>query len=127
MAGEALPPGPGVAPQPLPGWLGSGVQIVTQVGVPTVFAAVLLYFVLTSVVGTLDQMKKNDEDRMRMLAAMQDSLIGTLNKQTTEFEKSLATQTDRFVAAINANIAANQGIATQMREFERERPRRKGE
>lgn len=117
MANSTLPPGPGVPPQPLPAWLGSSVQIVTQVGVPTVFAAVLLYFVLTNVVGTLGQMQKNDEDRMRMLAAMQDSLIGTLNKQTDTFERSLATQTDRFVAAVNANIATNQGIAASMEKL----------
>jgi hypothetical protein len=120
MSGGPAPPA-SPTPPPLPGWLGSAVQVTTQVGVPTVFAGVLLYFVLTSVVGTLEQMKKNDEDRMRMLAAMQDSLIGTLNNQTTTFERSLATQTDRFVAAVNANIATNQGIATSMERLVRAR------
>jgi hypothetical protein len=108
--------GPGV-----PGWLQPVVQVTTTLGVPTVFAGILLWFVLTRVGGTLDQMRKNDEDRMRMLAAMQDTLIATLNRQTETYEKALAVQTDKFVAAVNANIATNQGIAAQMDRFLRSR------
>jgi hypothetical protein len=124
-------PGPQQQQQPLPGWLGPIVTVTTQFGVPTVFAAVLLYFVLTNVVGSLAQMQKNDEDRMRMLAAMQDTLIGALTKQTDTFERATNTQTEKFVAAINANIATNQSISQQLRQdraaelqFERERRER---
>lgn len=126
-------PGPGVPQQPLPGWLGSAVQITTQVGVPTVFAGVLLYFVLTNVTGTLSQMKKNDEDRMRMLAAMQDTLVGALTNQSQIFERATNNQTEKFVNAINANIATNTGIAKSMEElvrqehsYERDRRRKDG-
>ncbi len=88
---------------PLPGWLGSAVQVTTQVGVPTVFAGVLLWFVLTRVGGTLDMIQKAEDDRVRILAAMQDSLVAALDRQTMSFEK-----------AIRENIDANRQIAARL-------------
>lgn len=92
-------PGP-----PLPGWLGQVVQVTTQVGVPTVFAAVLLWFVLTRVDTSLKTINENEEARTRMLAAMQDTLVATLDRQTRSFE-----------AALQANSAANRQILLELR------------
>lgn len=88
---------------PLPGWLGSAVQVTTQVGVPTVFAAVLLWFVLMKVGGALESIEKNEEDRTRIVAAMQDSFIAALDRQTERFER-----------AIHDNIDANRQMIGQM-------------
>jgi len=105
-------PPPALPPPPLPGWLGSAVQVTTQVGVPTVFAGVLLWFVLTRVGGTLDMMQKAEEDRVRILAAMQDTLVAALDRQTQAFEK-----------AMRDNIEANRAIAERI---ERRPPPRAG-
>lgn len=112
--GSNLPPGPGIPPQQLPGWLGSGVQIVTQVGVPTVFAGILLWFVLTKIGGTLSNIDKNEEVRVRIVAAMQDTLVAALNRQT-----------ELFVAAIERNIETNKRLGEDIRASRRmkEEPR----
>jgi hypothetical protein len=105
MTQPASPP-PGAAP--LPGWLGPVVTLTTQVGVPTVVAGVLLYFVLFRVDGAMKVIQENEETRTKIIAAMQETLIATLN-----------TQTDKFVRAIDANIAANRELAAR---YERSPP-----
>lgn len=104
-----------------PAWLTPVVQVTTQFGVPTVFAAVLLWFVLTRVGGTLDQMQKADDDRVKILAAMQDNLITTLDRQTKTFEVALDRQTTAFEKAIRDNIEANRAIAGQLDRRPRDR------
>jgi hypothetical protein len=102
--GSGPPPpsalGPGSPGQPLTvvpgaGWLSLAMQAVTTVGVPTVFAGVLLWFVLTRVGDTLKNISEEEENRTRMLAAMQDTVIAALERQTREFvtvmEKNIAT------------------------------------
>lgn len=87
---------------PLPGWLGSAVQVTTQLGFPAVVAGVLLWFVLTRVGGTLEIIQKQEEDRTRMVAAMQDSVVAALDRSAERFEK-----------AIHDNIEANRLLAAQ--------------
>ena len=94
----SLPP----ATTPLPGWLQPLVQVTTQVGVPTVFAGILLWFVLSRVMGTLELMQKMEEDRSRVVIAMQSTLIEALDRQA-----------DRFVEAINENIKVNKELAAE--------------
>jgi hypothetical protein len=106
-------PGPGMAPAALPGWLGPIVTVTTQVGVPTVVAAVLLWFVLFRVDGAMKVIQENEEERTRMVNAMQDTLIVAINRNTERLDR----QTDKFVAAIDQNIAANQAIAAQLRAY----------
>lgn len=104
MPNGGTAPGPGIPPAQLPGWLGPIVTVTTQVGVPTVFAGFLLWFVLMRVGGTLDMMQKAEEDRIRIVAAMQDTLIAALDRQTVS-----------FVSAMDRNIAANKEIARDLR------------
>lgn len=103
--------GPAAQAQQLPGWLGPIVTVTTQVGVPTVVAGVLLWFVLFRVDGTLKMIQQQEEDRTRMVAAMQDTLIAALDRQTKD-----------FVTAIEKNIEANKTIAAQLDRL----PRRAG-
>lgn len=109
------PAGPPQAPPlaPLPGWLGPLVTVTTQVGVPTVVAAVLLWFVLFRVDGAMKVIQENEEERTRMVNAMQDSLIAAIERNTNRLDK----QTDTFVRAIDDNIRANQAIAAQLRGY----------
>jgi len=106
MTGPAAPASP---PPPLPGWLGPIVTITTQVGVPTVVAGVLLYFVLFRLDTTLKIIEHSEEDRVRIIAAMQDTVVAALDRQTERFEK-----------AMRENIDANKLIAAQI-----DRPRRR--
>jgi hypothetical protein len=91
------------ASAPLPGWLGPVVTLTTQVGVPTVVAGVLLWFVLFRVDGTLKMIQEQEETRTRMVAAMQDTLIATLDRQSKEFS-----------ASIDRNIEANRSLVAQL-------------
>lgn len=91
---------PGGGSPPLPGWLGSVVQVTTQVGVPTVFAGVLLWFVLFKVGATLEVIEQGEEERTKIIAAMQDTLVAALDRQAGRFEK-----------AIYDNIQANKDMA----------------
>ncbi len=92
------PVGPPMAPQaaPLPGWLGPIVTVTTQVGVPTVVAGVLLYFVLFRVDGALKIIQEEEETRTKIAAAMQDSLVAALDRNNKTFND-----------AIDRNIAYN--------------------
>lgn len=95
--GAAPSPPPGA---PLPGWLQPLVTITTQVGIPTVFAGVLLYFVLFRLDGMLQKIEDGEEARTRIIAAMQDTLVAALDRQTQAFER-----------AIRENIQANRELA----------------
>jgi hypothetical protein len=86
------------APQ-LPGWLGPLVTITTQVGVPTVVAGVLLWFVLFRIDGAMKDIQEQEDTRTRMVAAMQDAVIAALERNADRFEK-----------AIDKNIAFNQTL-----------------
>ncbi|HKE81627.1 MAG TPA: hypothetical protein VKB54_20080 [Solirubrobacteraceae bacterium] len=104
--GPAPPLGTPQAPVtvvPGAGWLQLAMQAVTTVGVPTVFAGVLLWFVLTRLGDTLAAIKQNEEDRVRIMAAMQDTIIAALDRQTDRFEK-----------VMRENIDANRAIADRM-------------
>jgi hypothetical protein len=94
------PTPPGAAVPAVPGWLGPIVSVTTTLGVPTVFAGVLLWFVLTHVGGTLEHMQEEEETRTRIVAAMQDTMIAAFDRQTAQ-----------FVAAINQNIEVNKMLA----------------
>jgi hypothetical protein len=82
--------------QQLPGWTGSAATLVTQVGVPTVVAGVLLWFVLFRLDTTLNQIEVAEQERIRILMSMQDTLVAALERQSVSFE-----------AAIQENIKAN--------------------
>ena len=86
--------------QPLPGWLGSAVAVTTQVGVPTVFAAVLLWFVLTRVNGTLVNIEEGEVRRTQLLEQTQRTFIDSIERQTLRFEQ-----------AIDKNITVNRELA----------------
>ncbi|HSS56275.1 MAG TPA: hypothetical protein VLK79_16635 [Gaiellales bacterium] len=94
--------GPGAPPSaaPLPGWLGPVVTLTTQVGVPTVFAGILLWFVLTQVGAAMERMQRAEDERTRSVAAMQTAVLETLDHLGVRFE-----------AAINENIQANRELA----------------
>jgi hypothetical protein len=86
--------------------------VTTQLGFPAVVAGVLLWFVLTRVGGTLDMIQKQEEDRTRMVAAMQDTLIAALDRQTAA-----------FVKAIEENKQVNRELGARLENRMREVPR----
>jgi hypothetical protein len=86
-------------PAPLPGWLGPVVTLTTQVGVPTVIAGVLLYFVLFRLDTTLKIIESTEGDRVKIISAMQDTLVAALDKSADRFEK-----------AMQANMALNRDL-----------------
>jgi hypothetical protein len=95
-------PAGGPPAAPLPGWLGPIVTITTQVGVPTVIAGVLLWFVLFRLDTALKIIEQGEEDRIKIAAAMQETLVAALERNA-----------DRFEHAIEANIAANRELAAR--------------
>jgi hypothetical protein len=96
----------GSSPLTLPSWLQPLAAIITQVGVPTVIAMVLLYFVLTNVSGALQKIQEQEDLRTTFVAQMQKDLILSLNTQTEIFKGALDAQTGAFDRAIDRNIAA---------------------
>jgi hypothetical protein len=104
MSVGVTPPQPASPPPNLPGWLGSAVQVTTQLGFPAVVAGVLLWFVLTRVGSTLEGINQAEEDRTKMLAAMQDTMIAALDRQGAVIEK-----------AIHENMSVNQNLAAELR------------
>ena len=103
MSMGAAPP-PQSASAPLPGWLGPVVTLTTQVGVPTVVAGVLLWFVLFRIDGAMKDIQEQEDTRTRMVAAMQDSVIAALERNADRFEK-----------AIDKNMRLNQELAERYR------------
>jgi hypothetical protein len=90
---QGTSPGPAT---PLPGWLGPIVQITTQVGIPTVFAGILLWFVLFRLDTALKVIEQSEDARTEIIAALKDTITTTMERQTTAFEQ-----------AIRDNIKAN--------------------
>jgi hypothetical protein len=86
MTQPASPP-PGAAP--LPGWIGSAVQITTQVGIPTVFAMVLLWYVLFKFEGSMDKITERLERNAEAVASftkVEAEQLAELQKQTRALE-----------------------------------------
>jgi hypothetical protein len=83
-----MPNGPS-APPPLPGWLGSVVQITTQVGVPTVFAGILLWFVLFRMDATLRVIEQSEDARTKLITAVQEALATHMDRQGELFERAM--------------------------------------
>ena len=110
MTGPGTAPPPPASAAPLPGWLGPVVTLTTQVGVPTVVAGVLLWFVLFRLDGTLLAMRTSGEEQVQVIAAMQETLIAALDKQAARFEQ-----------AIKDNIQANKDLAHEHRYYDAER------
>jgi hypothetical protein len=108
----SAPGGPGPAPSgpPLPGWLGPLVAIVTQVGVPTVVAGVLLYFVLFRIDTSMKYIQAQEDARTQLVMQMQKQLVETLDQQTDRFEAAI----EKNIAAIEKNVAINQEQTTRL-------------
>jgi hypothetical protein len=101
-------PASGAGPAaPVPGWLGPVITLTTQVGVPTVVAGVLLWFVLFRLDGTLAVMRQSGDDQVKVMAAMQDTLIAALDKQAARFERAIAEN-----IAVNKELAARYELHT---------------
>lgn len=98
------PPGSGAAP--LPGWLGSAVQVTTQVGVPTVFAGILLWFVLFRMDATLKVIEQSEDARTKLITTVQESLAEHMDRQGELFEQAMAE-----------NIAANKANAERFEQL----------
>jgi len=77
-------------PPAQPSWLAPLVSVTTQLGVPTVFAAVLLWFVLFKVGGTLEKIEQNELDRTKLLVSMQEAFVAAVQQQGETSAKLLA-------------------------------------
>jgi hypothetical protein len=100
----SLPP-----PSAGPAWLQPLVAVTTTLGIPTVIAAVLLWFMLTRVDTAMQKIQAQEDLRTQFVAQMQKDLVATCEQNA-----------DRFEEAIQANIAANRDL------MERARGRRLG-
>ena len=85
-----------------PAWLQPLIDLTTKVGVPTVLAGVLLWFVLTRLDTTFQVIQKSEEERLRLLVAMQNTLVQALDRQTDKFTEAMRYNTDanKEIAAI---------------------------
>jgi hypothetical protein len=90
----------------LPGWLAPVLQAIGTLGVPTVIAGVLLYFVLFRLDVTLRVIEDSEDRRLGAIVSIKDSFTNSIDMQTRTFEKALDRQTDAFKQAIQANITA---------------------
>jgi hypothetical protein len=98
MAGVMGTPSP-QQHQPLPAWISPWIAVTTQVGVPTVFAGILLWFVLFRLDGMLQAIESGEEKRTGIILEMHKDLVN-----------ALGAQADRFEKAIQENIAANERL-----------------
>jgi len=71
-------------------WLDPFLQIATQLGVPTVFAGVLLWFVLFKVGGTLENIEDNEIQRTKLLTSMQETFVTAVQQQSEMSAKLIA-------------------------------------
>jgi|SRR5215813_1011175 len=83
-----------------PWWLQPLLTLITQVGVPTVIAGVLLWFVLFRLDSTLHIIEHAESDRTALLISMQDNVV-----------KTLENQTEKFTDVMRANVEVNKRIA----------------
>lgn len=95
---------------PQPWWLQPLLTIITQVGVPTVIAGVLLWFVLFRLDDTLRVIEREEGARTKMIAEMQANVIRVLENQT-----------DKFSGVMQQNVEVNKRIADIL-ERRREQP-----
>jgi hypothetical protein len=82
------------------------VTLITQVGVPTVVAGVLLWFVLFRLDMTLRQIEVAEAERVKILLRLEDSFVEALERQNVRFE-----------TVVRENIQANRDLA----DWERKR------
>jgi hypothetical protein len=99
----------------MPGWLQPVVQLTTTLGLPTVFAGVLLWFVLSRVGTAMERIEHNEVLRTQLLTAIQTSFIQAIDRQTIAFEQAIARQTVAFEAAIEENVKVNRELAERHR------------
>ena len=79
--------------------------VTTTLGIPTVIAAVLLWFMLTRVdTGDAEAFRQQEDLRTQFVAQMQKDLVATCEQNA-----------DRFEEAIQANIAANRDLMERAR------------
>jgi len=86
-------------PTPPPGvpvWVPYAVQIISTLGISTLFAGVLLWFTLSRIDGTLVVIQNNEARRTELLISIEHAFIAALDAQS-----------DRFDKAIQMNIEAN--------------------
>ena len=83
-----------------PWWLQPLITLLTQVGVPTVIAGVLLWFVLFRLDSTLRVIEQAEQQRIELLNNMQETVL-----------KALDNQTDKFTAVMQANVDVNKRVA----------------
>lgn len=95
---------PGGSPSAMPGWLQAAAQLTTTVGVPTVFAAYLLWFVTTRVGATLEVIESNERVRTKLIEDTQAAFVMAIERSA-----------DRFDKAIDKNIAVNRELAERYR------------
>jgi hypothetical protein len=84
----------------LPAWLAPVVQLTAWLGVPTMFAGILLWFVLTQVGSAMSTIQRAEDERIKAVLAMQQALVTTIERQTDRFEK-----------AMDENIKVNRELA----------------
>jgi hypothetical protein len=94
----------GTTPVAVPAWIQTVSGLVTTVGVPTVVAGVLLWFMLTRVDTALRQIQAEEDRRTQFVAAMQKDLIETLTDQTTRFEAAI----EKNAQVVERNVRANE-------------------
>jgi hypothetical protein len=94
------PPSPLGSGPGMPGWLAPVVQLTAWLGVPTMFAGILLWFVLTQVGSAMTTIQRAEDERIKAVLAMQQALVSTIERQSERFEK-----------AIEENIQVNRELA----------------
>jgi hypothetical protein len=95
---------------PLPGWVGQIVGVTTQLGVPTVLAGVLLWFVLFRMGGTLDVIMKEEDNRTRIAASMADAYLKAMEQQNQSLDRSVQRNIDTNKVEMERVIKALQGL-----------------
>jgi len=72
-----------------PSWLAPLISVTTQLGVPTVFAGILLWFVLFRLGATLDNIEDNEIKRTQLLTSMQEQFVAAVQRQSEMSTKLL--------------------------------------
>lgn len=91
------------------------VHVLSTLGVPTVFASLLLWFVLGNLHKTLELIETQEHMRTALITETQGAVVAALDKQTVLLERQanlieLAIRTNRELAAEHNRLAHPQSL-----------------
>jgi hypothetical protein len=100
-------------PAAVPAWLAPLTDTIKTLGIPTVFAVVLLWFTLTKLDSALRVIMDNEEARTTKLTVLENAFVAAIDRQTVAYQTAMqanlqalrdATEAERQQAAVTQRL-----------------------